>query len=286
MNKEQAGFSFVEIIVVAGVVALVGAVLVSSLLTSRRVHNLAVGTQDVVSLLRLAQSKTLAGEDTSVWGIHLEASQVTLFRGNSFASATFTEVHPISDTLQIANISLQGGGVDVIFKSLSGATDQYGSFALQAKGTQNFSNSIAVESDGKTYVSQGPLSPAQGRTMDTRHRSYELGWSMTGAATMVLTFSDPPGADTATTVPMAPYFNAGPTKFDWSGTVAVGGINQVLRIHTTLLNAASTTLSIDRDCRTNTKKVAIAVDGKQIATYEADCRTLTVGAFGGVMSEP
>ncbi len=45
-------------------------------------------------------------------------------------------------------------------------------------------------------------------------------------------------------------------------------------------------LDVDRDCRKNTKKVKIAIDGKTIAIYEADCVMVTVGTFGGVMSEP
>ena len=85
---------------------------------------------------------------------------------------------------------------------------------------------------------------------------------------------------------MSSYFDAGKTKFDWSGTIAVGGENQILRIHTTSLTDSDTALSVDRDCRFNTKKVKITIDTRDIATYEADCKTITVGLYGGTMSEP
>ena len=85
---------------------------------------------------------------------------------------------------------------------------------------------------------------------------------------------------------MASYFDAGKTKFDWSGAIAVGTTTQTLRIHTSFLSATDTILHIDRDCRKNTKKMRIDIDAKYIATYETDCKTVTVGNFGGTMSEP
>ena len=45
-------------------------------------------------------------------------------------------------------------------------------------------------------------------------------------------------------------------------------------------------LSVDRDCRFNTKAVKMTFDIKDIATYDADCRTVTIEAYGGTMGEP
>ena len=101
---------------------------------------------------------------------------------------------------------------------------------------------------------------------------------------MTLTFSDPPAADTIYPVVMTP---APPrASFDWSGTIGVGGQNQTLRIHALSITGGDTVLSVDRDCRTNAKKLKITIDSKDSATYEANCAAAAVGAFGGAMNEP
>ena len=185
--------------------------------------------------------------------------------------------------------SLTGGGLDVIFTALSGETGQDGSFTMRIKGSSSLSSSVVIEKTGKVseFQSSTPV-PTGTRIFDTRHRSYHLGtWSIYNSTNLVLTFYDPPATPLPPiTIPMTAFFDADKTKFDWSGTNTIGGLDQVMRIHTLALSPTDTTLSIDRDCRFNTKKVKIEVDSNWIATYEADCRTLTVGSSGGTISEP
>ncbi len=283
MNK---GFTFIEIILVAGIIAILAGIALTSFLNSRNARDLTTSRQSVISLLRLAQARTLAGQDGSVWGVHLEQTQAVLFRGNSYGSATYTRALALPQTVQITNILLTGGGMDVIFKKMSGETDQDGSFSMRIIGSSILPSSVVIEKIGKVYESQTLPAPSGTRVFDTRHRSYQLGWSIQNATNLKLTFSDPPGSNTVVTIPMAAYFNAGKTKFDWSGTNTIGGLDQVLRIHTLALSSTDTVLSIDRDCRFNTKKVKIEIDSNWIATYEADCRTLAVGSSGGTISEP
>ena len=76
------------------------------------------------------------------------------------------------------------------------------------------------------------------------------------------------------------------TTFDWTGTFAVGGINQTMRIHALSIIDTDTILSVDRNCTENTKQVKITFDTNDVATYNADCTTLTVWPFGGTVVEP
>ena len=279
LNK---GFTFLEILIVTATLAILGIAGLVSFVNSRSSRDLVTASQNVLSVLRLVQARTLAGEDDSQWGVHLAQAQYTLFRGSTYAGATLTENFLLPPAVEIANIALNGGGVDVIFASLAGTTTQFGAFDVRIRGTSRVF-SITIDPSGKAY--QSTTSPvASGRSVDMRHRSFTLGWSIQGASAITLTFYDPSSVTTVT--PLFPYFNAGQTKFDWSGTANVGGLDQVLRIHTTSLTPSDTVLSIDRDCRKNTKKVKVAIDGKDIVTYEADCKTITLEAYGGVMGEP
>lgn len=286
IRLHNKGFTIIETIIVLGLLVIFGSIALVSFQSSRDTRNLATSTQDILSILRLAQARTLSGENNSVWGVHLAQNQFALFQGPTFAGSPVVESYNLPSSLELVSISLNGGGSDIIFKRITGTTDQNGTFVLRVIATPTLYTSLTIDASGASYQTSvfSPLTNA--RNVDMRHRTFDLGWSIKTATIMTLTFADPPNPDTVNSVTMTSYFDAGKTKFDWSGITLVGNVNQDLRIHTTLLTDANTILSVDRDCRKNTKKLTIAIDGKTIATYEADCVTMTVGAFGGTVSEP
>lgn len=277
--------TLLEVIIAMSILIMLGVLSISSFIASRNVRDLSTSGGNVLSMVRTAQSHTLAGKDNSQWGVRFEITQYILFRGSSFGAATFTEAFSLPSSIEIVNINL-GGGQEVVFTRIEGKAAQPGTFDVRVKNAPINIFPITVESSGQAYQTGSVSSPTGTRIVDTRHRAFNLGWSIKTAVALTLTFSNPPGADVVYPVVMAPYFDAGPTKFDWAGTVLVGGGNEIVRIHTTSLSDADTVLSIDRDCRNNSKKVVISIDAKTIATYEADCQTVTVGVFGGTMTEP
>ena len=288
-HKKKAflqGFTLVEVLIAIAVITILGGIGVVSFNASRNVRDLTTSAQNMISIIRVAQSKTLAGENDSSWGVHLQTNQITLFAGDTFAASTFTQAYALPPSIEITNIALTGGGSDIIFQRVTGQTNQNGTFALDVIASPSNLFSVTIDSSGKIYQTTSFPGVAVARSVDTRHRSFTLGWSIKTATSMTLTFSDPPNPDTVQTITMSSFFDSGKTKFDWSGTVIIGGLDQVLRIHTTALTDTNTVLSIDRDCRKNTKQLAIAIDGKAIATYEADCLNISVKAFGGTISEP
>ncbi len=282
-NQSRTGITLIEIVVAVSVIVVLGAMAFTTFTGSRNARDLTTGTQDILSVLRLAQSKTLAGQNDSVWGVRLAANQVTLFQGPTYAGAPFTQVYLLPGSLQITDISLAGGGTDVIFKRVTGETDTSGTFTVGLISSSAGALSVTINASGKAYQTTAAATSLISRLTDARHRSFTLGWSIQTATTLTLTFADPA---TVQNITMSSYFDAGKTKFDWSGTINVGGINQTLRIHTASLTAGDTVLSIDRDCRQNNKELTVAIDAKTIAVYEADCTAVSVGAFGGVISEP
>ena len=75
------------------------------------------------------------------------------------------------------------------------------------------------------------------------------------------------------------YYSGG--VFDWSGTVTVGGIPQVLRVHTHANNGLSADFSVTRDLRYNTvnKRLEIFLDTVNLVNYENDGTTVTAGSI-------
>ena len=281
------GFTLLEIALSIGVLTLIGALSLVSFVNSRRVRDLTVAGADTLSVLRLAQAKAVAGEDASAWGVRLEQSRTLLFRGTDYASATLTTAYPLPATVEIANVVLQGGGSELVFRRLDGRTSQPGTFEVRVTGSSVQTLAIAIDPSGRAY--QSGTAPIQSgtRLIDARHRTFTFNWGINDALNIIFTFSDPADVRTVVMQPLPPR-----TAYD-SGllTFIVGGFDQTIGIHSRSVATSETILSVDRDCRKNNKRVEISItDGdlvvKDIAAYEADCRTVTVGAYGGVMSEP
>lgn len=284
--RSQKGFTLLETIIAVSIVILIGAGAMVSFVNSRNVRDLNTSGQNVLSVLREAQSKALAGEDNVTWGVRLEQSRFILFAGPAYVGSPTTTIHTLPSSIEIVNISLVGGGQEVVFEKVDGRTDEVGTFTVRVRSATSLTFPVTIDASGKVYQTGTAPTILGTRILDTRHREFNLGWSIQGYTTMTLRFSDSPNPDTVQNIAMASYFGLNPTRFDWSGTVAVGGQNQFLRIHTTFLDGANTTLSVDRDCRYNTKQVKITFDSRDVATYSADCQTVTVEAYGGAMSEP
>ena len=280
----RRGFTLIEIAVVIGIMALVGALAMASFAASRRARDLAVSGQNVLSVLSTAAARAAAGQDGLEWGVRLESARFILFSGASYAGSANTTIYNLPASVQIANIALVGGGQEIVFHRLDGRTDQAGAFDVQVIGSASQVFSVTIDPSGRAYQTGTAPAISGTRVIDARHRNFALGWTIKNATTLRLTWSNPPGADVILDIAMAPAIPR--TTFDWSGTTAVGGQNQTLRIHAPSITDTNTILSVDRDCRYNNKKLTIAIDTKTIATYEADCATITVGTFGGTMSEP
>lgn len=279
-----AGFTLLESLVVIGILALIGVAGLASFVSSRNTRDLSSAGQNVLSILKVAQSKALAGEVNSEWGVHLEQAQFVLFRGPTYAGAPYTEVFPLPGNIEIVNIALFGGGSDVIFKKIDGRTAESGTLTLRVRNAVNIAFPITIDSSGKVYQTGTAPAPAGSRIIDTRHRTFNLNGTIKNAVTMTLTFSDPPNPDIIFPVAMTPLPPR--TTFDWTGVVTVGGQAQTLRIHALSITDSATSLSVDRDCRQNTKQVKISFDLNDVATYSADCKTITVHSFGGTVLEP
>lgn len=103
----------------------------------------------VVSVLAEARSMTLSSIDDSRYGVHFDANQVVLFRGSSYNSSATTNVPTLLNPLVgIQNISLNGGGSEVVFNRLTGETDNSGSLQIHLKNATTTYLTLTVGATG------------------------------------------------------------------------------------------------------------------------------------------
>jgi prepilin-type N-terminal cleavage/methylation domain-containing protein len=281
MLNARTGFTLLEIIIVIALSAVLSTIGIASLRSFQRYAEIDAAANQIVAVLREARDRAVADSTSTGYGVHFESGRYVRFTGSVYsATSTVNIVYSLPPALELYSINL-GGDSDVIFSPLNGAPDAAGSASIRVIEDQSQSRVIQVFSTGAIGIGDAATS-SSGRITDTRHAHFSFGWSIQNSNTLTLTFANPPNPNVVQNVSMSPYMNADKSKFDWSGSVLVGGEAQTIRIHTHLMTASQTKLSIHRDRRFNTKAVTISIDGQEIASYASD-GTATVGFFGGTM---
>ncbi|HUW71938.1 MAG TPA: hypothetical protein VMV66_01940 [Candidatus Humimicrobiaceae bacterium] len=281
-------FTLIEILIVVGVLAILIAMAFPAFRSFQAESDLNDSADKIINTLRLAQSKTLASEGASQWGIYFSTStiphQYTLFQGVNYASRVTSsdEVYDLPESVEIYDINLVGEP-EVIFDRLIGSTGQFGNISLRLKSDPAKNQIIYIENSGQVGLTIPSAPSDTGRIKDSRHVHFDLGWSIQNATTVKFDFSDIPQIEE---VDMADYFNVDKTEFDWEGTFVVGGVDQTFHIHTHSLDGLNTSLCIHRDRNQgkNDQKVVIYIvdsdTDKDIARYLADTNdTIIKGSF-------
>lgn len=275
------GFTLFETIIAIALAVILGTVGMTSFRSLQRYTELDAAANQVVAVLREARDRAVSGETLSGYGVRFQADQYVRFVAPVYGTSTPTNVaYVLPPALEMYGISF-GSDNAVLFSALDGTPDMEGSTSIRLIEDPSQYRVVQIFSTGA--IGLGDITASgSGRIADTRHVHFNLGWSIQNSNTLTLRFQNPPNPDVVQNISMAPYMNADKSRFDWSGTISVGGEPQTLRIYTHTLTTSQTKLSVRRDRRLNTKALTISIDGQEIVSYTAN-GTSTVGFFGGTM---
>src|SRR3989338_3035411 len=149
----EAGFTLVEIIIAIGIMVLLASVIVSGFLNFRKESLLNSSAELVVSSLLGARAKTLSSEGGYQYGVHLQNDRVVLFRGALYSAGDPNNVETVlPSAVEISAITLAGGGTDLVFARLTGATSQYGSMTVRVKSDVARTRAVSITATGIVSV--------------------------------------------------------------------------------------------------------------------------------------
>src|SRR3989338_11038724 len=149
MTFLQRGFSLVEIIVAMAIGAVLVAAIVVSFSSFWNSKTVEITADQILSVINEARVKTVSSEDYSRFGVHFEASRAVLFKGDVFAEPNSSNIETLlSPLVEISDISLNGGGADIVFQKLTGKTGNYGSLRVRLKSDNNKYKTISVKATG------------------------------------------------------------------------------------------------------------------------------------------
>ncbi len=151
-RKLRSGFSFLEVIAVIAISAIILSITVASFTTLRKSKTLGAEALSVLSLIEKARGDTLGSKDALQYSVHFETTKAVLFSGTSYSAGNSSNISVVlNSTVQIKTISLTGGGSNVTFDRLTGKTSQNGSIILSLTSSTSTIKTIAV---GKTGLAE------------------------------------------------------------------------------------------------------------------------------------
>ena len=146
---KQNGFSLIEIIIAMAIGAVLVAVVVISFSSLRNSKTVDISADQILSVINEARVKSVSSEDYSRFGVHFETSRVVLFKGDIFTEPNSSNTETLLSSLaEISDISLNGGGADMVFQKLTGKTSNGGSLRVRLKSDNNKYKTISVKSTG------------------------------------------------------------------------------------------------------------------------------------------
>jgi prepilin-type N-terminal cleavage/methylation domain-containing protein len=254
------GVTFIELMVVIGVLTILFAISVPSFIFFQKGSSLDNDAEKIISVLKLAQSKTLASESAGQYGVYFQADRYVLFKGQNYAlrDVSFDKEYDLSSEVEIYD-----GLSEVVFDRLTGLVDDPGFVSLRLISDPSDGKTIYIEGSGSSGLDL-PSFPIGSKIEDSRHMHFDY-TRVIDAATESIILSVEGGA--VEEIPIADFLNSG--QFFWEGEVD----GQVLKIHTHRLNNPDTELCIHRDGRYNDKALSVSISGDlsgDIADYSAD----------------
>jgi len=272
------GFTLIEFIISLGIISILLLLTFISASSFRAHTNLTTSANNLLEDARSQQSKTVASEGASTYGVHFEVNRYTLFKGSNFSSRdpAFDEIRNFPTSVELSGWNI-GGGNDIVFERVTGATPNSGTATLRHKDSGQVKTITIASSGGVFFLGTSP-NPSGSRMSDTRHVHYNLGWSIQSSITSTLVFGGTPPV--TENISIQNFISGG--KFDWSGTIDVNGSSQTVRMQSHLLNASNTILSVHRERDKNDKPLNILIDSNLITSYDSG-GNVTVGPFGGAM---
>lgn len=140
-KKSQKGFTVVEILLVVSISVILLAASGPALQTYLGKRSIDTWTLSLQDALRRARAQSVAGLNGTAYGVHVEADNFVLFSGTTYAVDPENEVATLPGTITLSNISLNGGGADIVFNRNTGETNQNGTVTVsyQSGGTKTVS---------------------------------------------------------------------------------------------------------------------------------------------------
>lgn len=146
------GFTVLELLIVISILAVLLTIVVSSFSSFRRSSVLNTEVQELVTVINRARLLSVSSKNDQQFGVHLESGKVVLFEGSTYsAGASTNETHTFNSMLTLSPVVVSGGGAEVLFEKVTGATAQNATTTLLVTGT-TASTTVVIRPTGVATI--------------------------------------------------------------------------------------------------------------------------------------
>ncbi|MFH1744770.1 MAG: prepilin-type N-terminal cleavage/methylation domain-containing protein [bacterium] len=279
------GFTLIEILVVLTISALLLTFASTSFRDFQNKQSLNNEAEKLVSVLFVAQSKTVSSRDLSQWGVYFNMPQsYTLFNGADYATRNpaLDKIYTIENDVTMSSVNLAEGVSQIVFKKLSGFTDQAGTIVFELTLDSSKSKTVHINSAGQISFSSFPALSEEDRDKDARHVHVDyssfIDTATSTSDSLVLSFD---GGTVEETIVISENLLGG--QLYWEGEIDVDGETQTLVVQTQRINDSDTQFCIYRSNQYNNKSLDIDIGSDSGSTpnlisFSADGLTTATGS--------
>lgn len=154
-HRMRGELSLVEMLIVVFIIVAISAIVLVNLLERTSRAELEAATRQIATTFREGQSRAIAQEEGTVWGVRLENSTATapayaLFR-TSYSTANILNRKSLPAGIRFSSSSIPFGGfLDITFAQITGIPSVQAFIALElvGRGGVEATSSVAVSSAG------------------------------------------------------------------------------------------------------------------------------------------
>ncbi len=146
--KYNTGFTIIETLIALVIISLLSGIVSLSFSAFKNNATLEKNVADAKSILEEARSLSISDKADSTYSIHVQSNGLIRFNGSTYSASSSLNVPLYFTSATIDSISLNGGGSDIIFQKITGATDTYGTFRIKMTNDTTKNKTIRLTSTG------------------------------------------------------------------------------------------------------------------------------------------
>jgi prepilin-type N-terminal cleavage/methylation domain-containing protein len=143
------GFTLIELLVAIGITALIVGIALANFGRYQAQRSVEGALEITLAQITRAHLDTISSRNDIAYGARLESDRVTYFAGatyNGGDARNITQLLPYGT--EIVSIALAGGGSDIMFKRVTGDTNQPGTFIIRSKSYTDIMKTITINGVG------------------------------------------------------------------------------------------------------------------------------------------
>jgi len=153
-HRSRRGFTLVELLVSIGIIVILAGVSFLALQRNRSTSELKAAMQQMVTVIRGAQSRAVSQASSTTWGVYFANATATrpffaLFSSTTYTTATQVGTYPLPPSVTYVVSTLASGATtSVIFSVGTGQANAAKTISLVLKNNPAVSSTLTIATSG------------------------------------------------------------------------------------------------------------------------------------------